>query len=198
MGKGRLSLKNLLHRIKASSLLASVIWCLLGLVLLLWANLSARILCYILGGALLVHGISQAVPALRGGERQPRLLLEFVVGVAIALGGAWAILWPGASETLIPVILGAVTLIHGAEELGLALRMRKSGAAETRPALVLAAVTAVLGLFLILRPAFLGDALLRATGLCLLFDGVVRTWTFRAFARMEELTDELPSDSFEK
>ena len=62
-------MKKLVHRIRASSVLASVIWCMLGAVLLLWANLSARLLCYLLGGALLVHGVSQALPALRGGER---------------------------------------------------------------------------------------------------------------------------------
>ncbi len=164
--------------------MASVIWCLLGAVLLFWANLSARFLCYLLGGALLVHGISQAAPALRGGERQPRLLLEFVVGVAVALAGGWAILWPEAAGKLIPVILGAVTVIHGAEELGLALRMRKSGATAARPALILAAVTAALGVFLILRPAFLAGVLLRVTGACLLFDGAARAFVFRAFARV--------------
>lgn len=191
-------MKKLVHRIRASSVLASVIWCMLGAVLLLWANLSARLLCYLLGGALLVHGVSQALPALRGGERQPRLLLEFVVGVAIALAGGWAIVWPGTAEKLIPVILGAVTVIHGAEELGLALRMRRSGATAARPALILAAVTLALGGGLILRPAFLADLLLRVTGACLLFDGAARAFVFRAFARVEELTDELPSDSFER
>lgn len=191
-------MKKLVHRIRASSVLASVIWCMLGAVLLLWANLSARLLCYLLGGALLVHGVSQALPALRGGERQPRLLLEFVVGVAIALAGGWAIVWPGTAEKLIPVILGAVTVIHGAEELGLALRMRRSGATAARPALILAVVTLALGGGLILRPAFLADLLLRVTGACLLFDGAARAFVFRAFARVEELTDELPSDSFER
>ena len=191
-------MKKLVRRIRASSVLASVIWCMLGAVLLLWANLSARLLCYLLGGALLVHGVSQALPALRGGERQPRLLLEFVVGVAIALAGGWAIVWPGTAEKLIPVILGAVTVIHGAEELGLALRMRRSGATAARPALILAVVTLALGGFLILRPAFLADLLLRVTGACLLFDGAARAFVFRAFARVEELTDELPSDSFER
>ena len=191
-------MKKLVHRIRASSVLASVIWCMLGVVLLLWANLSARLLCYLLGGALLVHGVSQALPALRGGERQPRLLLEFVVGVAIALAGGWAIVWPGTAEKLIPVILGAVTVIHGAEELGLALRMRRSGATAARPALILAVVTLALGGGLILRPAFLADLLLRVTGACLLFDGAARAFVFRAFARVEELTDELPSDSFER
>ena len=191
-------MKKLVHRIRASSVLASVIWCMLGAVLLLWANLSARLLCYLLGGALLVHGVSQALPALRGGERQPRLLLEFVVGVTIALAGGWAIVWPGTAEKLIPVILGAVTVIHGAEELGLALRMRRSGATAARPALILAVVTLALGGGLILRPAFLADLLLRVTGACLLFDGAARAFVFRAFARVEELTDELPSDSFER
>ena len=191
-------MKKLVHRIRASSVLASVIWCMLGAVLLLWANLSARLLCYLLGGALLVHGVSQALPALRGGERQPRLLLEFVVGVAIALACGWAIVWPGTAEKLIPVILGAVTVIHGAEELGLALRMRRSGATAARPALILAVVTLALGGFLISRPAFLADLLLRVTGACLLFDGAARAFVFRAFARVEELTDELPSDSFER
>ena len=191
-------MKKLVHRIRASSVLASVIWCMLGAVLLLWANLSARLLCYLLGGALLVHGVSQALPALRGGERQPRLLLEVVVGVAIALAGGWAIVWPGTAEKLIPVILGAVTVIHGAEELGLALRMRRSGATAARPALILAVVTLALGGVLILRPAFLADLLLRVTGACLLFDGAARAFVFRAFARVEELTDELPSDSFER
>ena len=191
-------MKKLVHRIRASSVLASVIWCMLGAVLLLWANLSARLLCYLLGGALLVHGVSQALPARRGGERQPRLLLEFVVGVAIALAGGWAIVWPGTAEKLIPVILGAVTVIHGAEELGLALRMRRSGATAARPALILAVVTLALGGGLILRPAFLADLLLRVTGACLLFDGAARAFVFRAFARVEELTDELPSDSFER
>ena len=191
-------MRELLHKIKMSSLVASVIWCLLGLILLIWTDLSARILCYILGGALLVHGISQILPILRGGEWRLSLFLEFLVGVAVIIGGLWAIFWPESAELLIPVILGVVTIIHGAEEMSLALRMRTSGAMQARLAILLATITILLGLLLVWRPAFLVELLLRITGACLLFDGIVRAWTFRVFSRIEELTEELPSDSFEK
>ena len=189
-------MKNFLQRLKRSSLLTSMIWCVLGVVLLVWTELSARILCYALGGVLVVHGIAQIVPALRSEEREPGVMLELLIGIAVMLCGAWAIFWPDAAGRLIPVILGVITLIHGLEELLLVLRMRKSGAVGVPTAF--AVVTVALGALLIWRPDFLAMALLQVTGLCLLFDGAVRAWMFRVFARIEDVVDELPSDSYEK
>jgi uncharacterized membrane protein HdeD (DUF308 family) len=112
---------------------------LFGIAALFWPQKSLTVLVFLIGGYLVVDGVSALLLALRSGDFGASLLQ----GLASAVAGAAILLWPGITTSLLLAVLGAWALVQG---VGLFLAGRKL-LAEGENGRLLLTVGALLAVF---------------------------------------------------
>lgn len=169
-------MKNLLKRIKANALLSALIYTVLGVVLLVWPELSTNVLCTALGLVLLVSGISDILEFVFQRDGSLYYNLQLGLGVILCAVGGWLLLRPTLIAVIIPRIIGVLVCFHGFKDFGDALTLRKNKSPQATAALLLGSITILLGVVLVVNPFSAFTTVVRIIGLILIYDGVSDLW----------------------
>ena len=114
----------MLKSIRNSLILSSLLYIVLGVVLLVMPELSLGFACLLIGGAVLVYGVVRLAAYLRGGENADKLdlvlgilLISCLVAAALAVCGLVMVLNPfGTIEGLV-MFVGLGFLVDGVTTL---------------------------------------------------------------------------------
>lgn len=169
-------MSDLLKRMKTNALLAAALYALLGLVLLVWPALSASLLCLALGLVLVLCGLGNIFVFLRNRDGSLYAALHLITGVILAAVGIWLMARPTLVTVVIPRIVGVLICFHGFGDIGDAMTLRKSDSPRWTAALLLAAITLVLGVILVICPFQAFTTVVRLLGAFLLYDGISDLW----------------------
>lgn len=187
-------MKAFLQRVRMNGVISAVVWIVLGLLLLLWPETSQKALCYFTGAVLLVQGIVLLAAGVRQREKSLYDMGALALGVVVAAVGVWMLAQPQAMWAFLSVVLSILILLHGAEDISFALQLRRAGYARWWLALLVAAVTLLVGLLLLTHPGFFADILLAFAGIGLVVDGATDLWVWwmlsRALKRAQEQRDD--------
>lgn len=169
-------MNDLLKRMKTNALLSAAMYALLGLVLLVWPALSASLLCLALGLVLVLCGLGNIIVFLRNRDGSLYAALHLITGVILAAVGIWLMARPTLVTVIIPRIVGVLICFHGFGDIGDAMTLRKNGSPRWTAALLLAAITLVLGVILVICPFQAFTTVVRLLGAFLLYDGISDLW----------------------
>lgn len=169
-------MKNLLKRIKANALLSALIYTALGVVLLVWPELSTNVLCTALGLVLLICGIADILEFVLQRDGSLYYNLQLGLGVILCAVGGWLLLRPTLIAVIIPRIIGVLVCFHGCKDFGDALTLRKNKSPRATAALLLGIITILLGAVLVVKPFSAFTTVVRIIGLVLIYDGVSDLW----------------------
>ena len=169
-------MNDLLKRMKTNALLSAALYALLGLVLLIWPALSASLLCLALGLVLVLCGLGNITVFLRNRDGSLYAALHLITGVVLAAVGIWLMARPTLVTVVIPRIVGVLICFHGLGDIGGAMTLRKNGSPRWTAALLLAAITLVLGVILVICPFQAFTTVVRLLGAFLLYDGISDLW----------------------
>ena len=158
---------------KTSFAAFALVFMLLGLALLLWPEVSLRVVCYLFGGVILVKGLLSVWSYLRAGERAFFDYFSLVFGVAAAALGAFLLMKPDTVVSVLPLLVGLYVIVDGVVRLRSALELRAMGYRNWWSFLVLAGLSAVLGVLMVANPFKTVELLVMAIGLVLLVEGAV-------------------------
>ena len=167
---------DLLKRMKTNALLSAALYALLGLVLLLWPELSTSVLCFALGLILLLCGLGDVIEFLRHRDGSLYAALHLGVGVILAAVGLWLMSQPTLVTVVIPRIVGVLICFHGFRDASDAMTIRKNGSSRWTAAGLLGLVTLVLGVVLVICPFKAFTTVVRLLGAFLLYDGISDLW----------------------
>ena len=149
---------------------AAVLALLLGLLLVLAPNRSIRLLCTVLGAALLVTGLIYLFTWLA--KRRDGFPAWFLIpGLILAALGLWLLTSPGSVIVLIQFSVAAVLIFHGVIDLQGAVSLARLGIPNWWVDLVLAVLTVVLGGVVLLNPFGTMEAMTMLIGASLVYDG---------------------------
>ncbi len=96
-----------------------------GIVLLAWPGETLMVVAVVAGNTVLAWGVIRAVAALSG-PRETRGH-DAAVGIALIVLGLLMVVWPGATVTLIGVLVGLVAIAWGVVMVFGAFNLRKAG-----------------------------------------------------------------------
>lgn len=141
----------------------------LGLILLLSPDTASALVGKVLAWVTILAAIALGAGSILGGAgpRTGRTVAAVVCGVA----GVWMLLNPLFLAGIIGRVLGLYLLLRGLQD-GRANFQLRSGKPVFTPGLVLAAVTAVIGLVLILVPLATSRVLFSVIGIVMICVGV--------------------------
>lgn len=169
-------MRELFQKIKLNALVTSLLYAVVGLILLVWPELSANILCTVVGLFLVVCGVVDILQFLLSRDGSLYTNAHLILGVILAVVGIWIMTQPDLISVVIPRVIGIILFVHGFGDIGDAMTLHKNGYARWGTALALAIVTLMLGALLVLDPFDAFATVVRMIGLFLLYDGISDLW----------------------
>ena len=164
-------MKSIIQDMKHNYFVNAVIMVLLGLVLVIWPHILGVLLCYLLGGALIVMGVFQLISFLRGARLGFYNKFVMMMGIVLVLLGIWICTQPHIVLSIIPVVVGIIVLIHGLMDIQYTLDIKKAGSTKWWIALIAAILTLVVGLLLVFNPFTAYEITMVLLGIAMLYDG---------------------------
>ena len=158
--------------IRKSYSMSSFITLILGIVLLAWPDLSGALMCYMLGGALILMGAIQLLIYLRGNRQELSSRFKMMMGIVLALLGIWICAKPEIVLGLIPAVLGMVLLMHAVQDVGYTIQIKNSGVERWWGALIATLITFGLAVFLIINPFLAFELAMIYIGIGLIYNGI--------------------------
>lgn len=166
-------MKSMIETIKRSWILTVILTVALGLVFLMYPDTTGKVLCYMVGGLLLVHGILNLVRYFTRDEGSFFLRYELLVGIVLCAAGSFMLMRPEIVMMLIPMILGFYLIIDGAVDTRRAWEMEKLGFTKWWIALICAVLMIILGAVMFWNPFEAAEMTLMFIGACLLYQGIL-------------------------
>ncbi len=157
----------LLKELKWKSVMYAALYILMGIVLLLFPETTASILCYAVGGASVVVGAVTVCIYLFRDAAKNTYRNDFVTGLAAILLGLFLIARVDLVKALIPFVLGIAVVVSGFIKLQDCIDVRRMGCGNGLGLFLLALVSIVH-----INPFHAAILLMRLIGIGLLFCGV--------------------------
>ena len=157
---------------KKNYFISAILKIALGAVLVIWPDWSGRILCYLLGAALILMGGIQLIVCIRAERIGFYSKFSMLMNIILILLGVWVCIRPDTVLSLVPVIIGIVMLIHGCMDLQFTMDIKHAGSGKWWIALIFALVTLTLGVFLVMHPFLAFEITMLIIGIGLLYDGI--------------------------
>lgn len=174
---------NVLKKLKTNIVISAVLCIVLGIVLVVWPDMSMQIACAAIGVVLLVGGLVRLVQyfVVRDGSMYAQMNL--IMGIVLAVVGVWIVLKPDKVLAIIPIIIGIVIVLHGLNNLQQAVTLCKEKYDKWWIALILGLLTVGFGVLLVCRPFAALDTVVMLIGIFLIYDGLSDIWIFSRIYR---------------
>lgn len=158
---------------KIGYIVMSVLFCVLGVVLLFTPGVSALWIGRLLGIGLILFGAIKLVGYFSRDLFRLAFQYDLAFGLLLMVLGIVTLSHPGDALSFLCVVFGIPVLADGLFKIQIAMDSRQFGIRNWWLVLVLAALTCVVGVVLVFRPMTGVRALTALMGLSLLCDGVL-------------------------
>ena len=174
----------ILKKIKTNVIASALLCIALGVVLVVWPDMSVQIACMAIGAVLILNGISRLINFIFKRDGSLFSQMNLVMGIIITVIGVWIILQPAKVVAMIPILVGIIIIIHGINNLQQAVSLCQSRYDKWWIALILGLLTVAFGILLICNPFEAVETLVMFIGLFLIYDGVSDIWIVSRISRM--------------
>lgn len=158
---------------KSSYTASSIVYILIGLALLLWPELSIKVVCYLFGAVILIKGISSIRAYLIAQDRFFFSYFSLVFGIITSVLGIFLILKPSMVVSILPILVGIFVILDGIVRFQSAFELKAAGHNSWWSFLLLALLSAGLGLLMLFNPFASVQVLIMAIGIILLLEGAL-------------------------
>ena len=184
-------------KLKWNLIVMSVLYLALGIFLLMVPGTALNVVCYALGGVVLLGAVIQLVRyfLVERGIFQSQLTLISGL-VCLALGG-FLILRSDIVVRILPIVFGLFVIFDSLGRVQSALELRRCGYGSWKGFLLLALLSVVLGVVMIEDPFGAMETLVMAIGVILIIEGALNLlsalYTMLAVRRFVKLHPEAQS-----
>ncbi len=181
----------MLKKLKTNIVISAVLCIVLGIVLVIWPDMSMQIACAAIGVVLLLGGIVRLVQYFVARDGSMYAQMNLIMGIVLTVVGVWIVLKPDKVLVIIPIIIGIVIVLHGLNNLQQAITLCKEKYDKWWIALILGLLTVGFGVLLICRPFAALDTVVMLIGIFLIYDGLSDLWIVsRIYRTAKELKQE--------
>lgn len=165
---------NEIREVKKSFCVLSVAYIVLGLVLMIWPDISVKTFCYVFGIGMLIFGGTYMILYFTRNRLKGVMQSEMVLGVIGLATGFYILLKLDYVLEIIPFAMGIIALMGAMVKLQDAIDLRHLAAVRWYIMLIWAALLFVLGVVLVANPFEELDmfVVVIAIGVSLILDGL--------------------------
>lgn len=164
-----------LKELKWQSLLTSALYVLMGIILLVYPETTARTLCYVVGIAGVVIGIFTVLAYLFRDVQKNYYRNDFIFGMVEVALGAFVLYKAELIIALIPFLLGILVVISGISKLQNCIDVRRMHYGNGLFFFILALINIAFGVVLVVAPFQAAKIMFMLIGVGLLISGISDT-----------------------
>jgi uncharacterized membrane protein HdeD (DUF308 family) len=157
-----------MQNIIKNKLLSSIVFLILGVLLLIAPTQSLELFVRIIGGVFLLGALVRLV-AYFVTKKEDRVPLSLVLGVAAAAIGLFFVLLPGVVTNILAYVFGAILILNSLLDLVIAVRLP----AGKLVAILLALLGLALGVLIVVNPQAFASFMTRFIGATLIYESIV-------------------------
>ena len=172
-----------IRELKLNATLASVVYLLLGIVLLVAPTTSKNLLCTLVGVVVLIYGTFNLLSFLMDRDFGG-LSVELIIGIAAAAFGVFSLLNPGFLMDFLIIVLGLAIAVGSVGSLKRALNLRAFGYGYWWISLIVAITTLVVALTFVFCPEVYGALLMQIIGIILIVEAIGDLLTIHRLSRI--------------
>ena len=161
----------MLKEMKWNMILSSVLYMVLGLILILFPATTARTICFMIAGIAIMTGLVNLVVYFTRSITKNYYRNDFVMGLMLIILGIFVIYKVDLIIALVPFIIGLCIVVSGLFKFQAALDIQRMGG-NAALILGLAVVNVVIGVLMLINPFDSALLLYRLLGVGLLFSGL--------------------------
>lgn len=177
-------MKAFFKNLRVSFLSAAVLYLVLGLILLLWPGITAKVFCYAFGAVLLLYGAISIISFFVHDSRSGLLQIELILGILFAGVGLIFLLKPDFVMKIFPVVLGIYLIIDALLNLKRAFELKRMGYQNWVVMLVLSLLSVAIGVVVLINPFQTAELLIRVIGGGFIYTGLSDLWTLFKLGRV--------------
>lgn len=162
-----------MHVAKIGYVIMSVVFCVVGILFMVWSDVSTVALSYALGGAMIVFGIIKIVGYFSKDLFRLAFQYDLELGIVLTVLGVIVLTKPFDVMNFIFIAMGIAILTDSLFKARIAYDAKRFGITVWWVILALAIVSGVIGVMLIVRPWESAKMLTTLLGISLLSDGVL-------------------------
>lgn len=183
------------REVKKSFCLLSVAYIVLGLVLVIWPDISVHTFCFVFGIGMIIYGGAHLILYFTKDRFLNVMQPDLVIGVVCISTGCYILMKMEYMLEIIPFAMGIVALLGGIVKVQSALDLKRLGASRWFIMLIWAVVLLIMGAILVANPFDEQQkVVVILTGASLLVDGtgnlVSIFWTGICFRRLKRMQAE--------
>lgn len=179
-------MKDLFGKNKSGSVIGSLLFALLGLMLIINPGISFDILCIGVGAVFIISAVANIVTNLK----MPGAWSGFLFGdILIGMVGVYFVSAPGLIKGFIPIVLGIIMLFHAVTDIRAALILRDMNE-NYKWSLLVGAVTLAVAVLVLVNPFETGNFIIRLAGVAFLYDGISGLWVMLSFIHKKKEHDK--------
>lgn len=144
-----------------SSICASIILMILGLLLIFQSEVTITTISYIIGAALIALGVLALIRFIKSAKNitEMNFNLDIIYGLVTVILGIVIITNPKAIASILPIVLGIAIVINSASKLQYAFILKNDTNDMWKTTMIIAIVSAICGVVLLFNP-FAGAVLI--------------------------------------
>lgn len=161
-----------IREVKKSFCVLSAAYIVLGLVLLIWPDISVRTFCYVFGVGMIIFGCAHMIMYFVKDKLHSVMQMDMVCGIVGIATGLYILLKMEYVLEIIPFALGIVALLGSVVKLQNAFDLKRFGSRRWYIMLIFAVALLVTGALLIANPFEGLEVIVVLIGVSLIVDGV--------------------------
>ncbi len=170
-------MEKFLKNLKRNCILAFAGFVVVGLFLIIFPGMVAKLAGYIIGALMVGFGVTRILAYFDKDEEKRKGVFSLTIGIISSIAGIYIIARPNVVSNFIVSIFGVIILVSGIVKLGNASKIRRSKMKNWLSAFITGLVSAISGVVFITNPAVSHDVIMRVLGGFLIFEGVSDLWT---------------------
>lgn len=160
----------------------------LGIVMLIWPEISAVAVCYILGAVCIGTGIYEIARYFKLGFAGLFFRYDLILGIFSILAGILLLLHPLGAAAFLPIVAGIYIVMGSIFDIQISVEMRRLGISSWVFALVLGIIGMIFAFFLILNPFDGIAALMICVGISLIIGSIQNLHTVHCISNAVKMS----------
>lgn len=158
-----------LKSIKLNVTLSAILSVAIGVLLVACPGTIVTILARLIAVIIIASGVVLLLPQIFDADRS---YLSIIVAILIAMIGLWMFFSPKLVASIIPIAIGVLLVVHGVQDLSMAIEGKKNKANSWWSIILMAVLNIVLGVLCIGNAFGLVEIGMMLIGIMLIYDGI--------------------------
>ncbi|MDD2648745.1 MAG: DUF308 domain-containing protein [Eubacteriales bacterium] len=165
----------------------SALFCLLGIVLMIWPIGAFTVICYIMGAVCMLYGAYRIVLFFAEKSVYDALPYSFLLGMANVLLGLFLVVKTPSAISIFSAIVGIAILVSALMYMQISVEALRAGLPNSIMMIIGSALMLLLGILTLFHPFAASEAMGIFAGASMLVDGItglVIAWRSKKLAKL--------------